>query len=197
MKIMWSVFFDDYVVFSQESHVNNTETTVELLFKLLGWKFAVDGDKATCFDDEFSALGVRINLVDAHLGRINFINTEKRIRELSDAIGDIIKKGRMTVLESQKLRGRMQFADGQVFGRLGKLCMKAITNHAFKSRGDKLEKHTVDALRRFTIFLNYAKPRSLELASDSVWTIYTDACCEPHRENWVCGLGGVFSKPTR
>ena len=64
---MWSVFFDDYVVFSQESHVNNTETTVELLFKLLGWKFAVDGDKATCFDDEFSALGVRINLVDAHL----------------------------------------------------------------------------------------------------------------------------------
>ena len=155
----------------------------------------MDGDKATCFDDEFSALGVRINLVDAHLGRINFINTEKRIRELSDAIGDIIKKGKMTVLESQKLRGRMQFADGQVLGRLGKLCMKAITNHAFKNRGDKLEKQTVDALRRFTIFLNYAKPRSLELASDSVWTIYTDACYEPHRENWVCGLGGVLVNP--
>ena len=171
LKIMWSVFFDDYVFFSHESHVNNTETTVELLFQLLGWKFAVDGDKATCFDEEFSALGVRINLVEAQLGRINFINTEKRIKELSDAIGDIIKKGSMTVLESQKLRGRMQFADGQVFGRLGKLCMKAITNHAFKSQGDNLEKQTVDALRRFTIFLNHAKPRSLELASDSVWTI--------------------------
>ena len=195
LKIMWSVFFDDYVVFSQDCHVNNTEVTVELLFRLLGWKFAVDGEKATSFDDEFSALGVRINLENAHLGKISFINTEKRIKELSDTIADIIKKGRMTVLESQKLRGRMQFADGQVFGRLGKLCMKAITHHAFNSRSDNLGKQTVEALRRFVIFLEYAGPRSLELASDSVWTIYTDACYEPQRADWICGLGGVLVDP--
>ena len=195
LKIMWSVFFDDYVVFSQEGHVNNTESTVELLFKLLGWKFATDGDKAESFNDEFAALGVRINLVDAHLGKVNFINTEKRIKELSDTIGDLIGKGRMTVLEAQKLRGRMQFADGQVFGRLGKLCMKAISNHAFKTQTDQLGQTTIDAMRRFVIFLNYAKPRSLELTSDSVWTIYTDACFEPQRENWICGLGGVLVNP--
>ena len=195
LKIMWSVFFDDYVVFSQDYHVNNTEVTVELLFKLLGWKFATDGDKATNFDDEFSALGVRINLGAAHLGRVSFINTEKRVKELCDTIGDIINKGRLTLLESQKLRGRMQFADGQVFGRLGKLCMKAITNHAFNTKGDKMQKQTVDALRRFVIFLEHADPRSLELASDSVWTIYTDACYEPQRPSWICGLGGVLVNP--
>ena len=195
LKIMWSVFFDDYVVFSQKLHVKNTEATVELLFRLLGWKFAEEGEKATCFGDDFSALGVRLNLENANLGKVSFINTEKRITELTSAIEDIIRKGRMTVLESQKLRGRMQFADGQVFGRLGKLCMKAITQHAFKGRGDKLEKPTVDALRRFVIFLNHAEPRSLELASDSVWTIYTDACYEPQRTNWVCGLGGVLVNP--
>ena len=195
LKLMWSVFFDDYVVFSQESHVNNTEATVELLFKLLGWKFAVDGDKAVCFGEEFSALGVRINLKHAHQGQINFINTEKRIKELSEAIIGIIEKGRMTVLESQKLRGRMQFADGQIFGRLGKLCMKAITNHAFNTKSDVLGKPTVDAMRRFVVFLNHAEPRSLELASDLVWSVYTDACYEPQREDWVCGLGGVLINP--
>ena len=195
LKIMWSVFFDDYVVFSQKLHVKSTEATVELLFRLLGWKFAEEGEKATCFGDDFSALGVRLNLENANLGKVSFINTEKRITELTSAIEDIIRKGRMTVLESQKLRGRMQFADGQVFGRLGKLCMKAITQHAFKGRGDKLEKPTVDALRRFVIFLNHAEPRSLELASDSVWTIYTDACYEPQRTDWVCGLGGVLVNP--
>ncbi|CAL1147099.1 unnamed protein product [Cladocopium goreaui] len=163
-----------------------------LLLTLLGWKFAEEGEKATCFGDDFSALGVRLNLENANLGKVSFINTEKRITELTSAIEDISRKGRMTVLESQKLRGRMQFADGQVFGRLGKLCMKAITQHAFTGRGDKLEKPTVDALRRFVIFLNHAEPRSLELASDSVWTIYTDACYEPQRTDWVCGLGGVL-----
>ena len=45
------------------------------------------------------------------------------------------------------------------------------------------------------IFLNHAEPRSLELASDSVWTIYTDACYEPQRTDWVCGLGGVLVNP--
>ena len=195
LKIMWSVFFDDYVVFSQDCHVKNTEVTVELLFKLLGWKFATDGEKATIFDDEFSALGVRVNLTKAHFGKVSFVNTEKRVKELSGAIGEIIKKGKLTLLESQKLRGRMQFADGQVFGRLGKLCMKAITNHAFKTRSDKLEKPTVDALKRFVIFLEHADPRSLELASDSVWTIYTDACYEPQRSSWICGLGGVLVNP--
>ena len=195
LKIMWSVFFDDYVVFAQDPHARNTEAAVELLFKLLGWNFAIDGDKATSFGDEFSALGVRVNLGEASLGRVSFINTEKRIKELSDAIEKIIEKGSMTVLESQKLRGRMQFADGQIFGRLGKLCMKAITNHAFLKRGNILEKATVDALRRFVIFLKHAEPRNLQLASDSVWTIYTDACYEPHRQDWVCGLGGVLVNP--
>ena len=96
-----------------------------MLFQLLGWKFAVEGDKAHSFSLAFSALGVHINLEKFAYGTVEFSNTEKRTAELTEAIEAILARGTMTVLESQKLRGRMQFADGQLFGRLGRLCMRA------------------------------------------------------------------------
>ena len=101
----------------------------------------------------------------------------------------------MSVIESQKLRGRMQFADGQVFGRLGRLCMRAVVQHAFPFKGEMLSDQTKDALRRFSMFLEHAGPRVLELASATVFHIYTDACYEPHRSSWACGLGGVLVGP--
>ena len=192
---MWSCFFDDYVVFSPDSLVSNTESVVKLLFQLLGWKFAVDGDKASSFASAFSALGVCVNLDKFAFGKVEFTNTEKRTSELSTTIEDILSKGAMTVLESQKLRGRMQFADGQLFGRLGRLCMRAVTHHAFPFKGKWLEQHTKDALRRYCIFLKFAEPRTLQLTSDNVWKIFTDACYEPSSESWACGLGGVLVDP--
>ena len=89
----------------------------------------------------------------------------------------------------------MQFADDQFFWWLGRLCLRAVTMHAFPFKGGTLEPHTIDALRRFTIFLEHAKPRSLGLSFDSVWHIYTDACYEPQAASWKCGLGGVLVNP--
>ncbi|CAL1162093.1 unnamed protein product [Cladocopium goreaui] len=68
LNLIWSCFFDDYVVFSRDEHVNNAEQSVSLLFKLLGWKFAEEGDKADTFCREFGALGIRIILDEADKG---------------------------------------------------------------------------------------------------------------------------------
>ena len=116
----------------------------------------------------------------------------KRASELKETISSLLTKVRMSVVEAQKLRGRMQFVDGQIFGRLGRLCMRAITQHAFPFKGERLERNTIDAMKRFSIFLDYPEPRSLELASNVVWNIYTDSCYEPTRKDWQCGLGGVL-----
>ena len=145
LHIVWSCFFDDFVAFCMQQNEANTETTVELLFRLLGWNFAVDGDKATSFSDRFSALGVEILLEHAGEGKVCFANTERRTSELLQTIQGFLNKGKMTVVESQKLRGRMQFADGQIFGRLGKLCLRALTKHAFPFSGPTLSKDTTDA----------------------------------------------------
>ena len=123
------------------------------------------------------------------------LSSEKRARELSSTIQSILDNGSMTVLEAQKLRGRMQFAEGQMFGRLGGLCMRAVTQHAFPFKTKKLESSTISALKRFQIFLEHSKPRVLKLTSDNVWKIFTDACYEPGSAEWICGLGGVLVDP--
>lgn len=119
----------------------------------------------------------------------------KRVQELVEALSRSLETGRMSVVESQKLRGRVQFADSQIFGRLGQLCMKSLTQHAFPFKGDKFGDSTKRAMRRFIIFLEHAEPRKLQLSSSSLWKIFTDACYEPFRDRFACGLGGVLVDP--
>ena len=195
LNIIWSCFFDDYVVFARDEHTHNTNQTVSLLFNLLGWKFAEEGEKAESFSKEFGALGIRIILDDVCNGLVKFTNTEKRANELVSTINSILQKGSMTLLEAQKLRGRMQFMDGQLFGRLGRLCMREVTNHTCDLSSLKIRKRTADALNRFVVFLEHADPRRIHLSTDEVWHVYTDACYEPTATSWKCGLGGVLVGP--
>ena len=69
---------------------------MSLLFKLLGWKFAEEGDKADTFCREFGALGIRIILDEADKGLVKFTNTEKRSAELIGTINTFLSKGSMT-----------------------------------------------------------------------------------------------------
>ena len=110
------------------------------------------------FSNSFSALGVCIHLEKFAFGQLEFSNTEKRAKELSTTITEILERGTLTVLQSQKLRGRMEFADGQLFGRMGRLCMRAVMQHAFPFKGKAMDDHTKDAMQRFVIFLNIANP---------------------------------------
>jgi len=195
LNLIWSCFFDDYVVFARDEHVNNTNQAVSLLFKLLGWRFAEEGEKAESFAREFGALGIRIILDECPQGLVKFTNTKKRASELIDTINTILQKGSMTLVEAQRLRGRMQFMDGQLFGRLGKLCMREVSNHTCEFQNATVSNRTAQALRRFAVFLEYAEPRKIHLCTDKVWHVYTDACYEPTAEKWKCGLGGVLVGP--
>lgn len=140
-------------------------------------------------------MGTRILLEESSSALVQFTNTEKRSTEMIATINNLLSKGTMTLVESQRLRGRMQFMDGQLFGRLGKLCMREVTNHSLTPAITKMSKRTMDAMQRFVVFLQHAEPRQLHLNSDNVWFIYTDACYEPEATSWQCGLGGVLVSP--
>ena len=66
-----------------------------------------------------------------HLGEVTISNTESRTRELFDTIRDVLQRGALNKHEALRLRGRMQFAAGQSFGRLAKRCLAYVTQHAF------------------------------------------------------------------
>lgn len=195
LKLIWSNFYDDYITFATSENSGNTDKTVCLFFDLLGWKFAVDGDKASEFSSQFSALGIVINLESFTDGFVEFRNTTKRTEELSCTIQDFVDSGKMSLLESQRLRGRMQFADGQLFGRIGQLCLRAVSIHGFSGLGPKLRPECIQALLRFKNFLSENKPRRIMVASSKTWYVFTDACYEPTSKSWPCGIGGLIYDP--
>ena len=195
LGIIWSNFFDDFICFTSEVLTSNTDHTIDLFFRCLGWKYAVDGDKSSEFSENFSALGIEVNLKNFTNGFAEFKNTDRRIAELCGYIDKALSDNALTLLDAQKLRGRMQFADGQLFGRLGRLCLRAVTEHAYSGRGTKLPQSCVLALRRFKNFLQHSPPRRIQRSSHKTWMIFTDACYEPTSACWKCGIGGVIVSP--
>lgn len=195
LNLMWSNFYDDFIALAPESTVNSTHLTIETLFDLLGWRFARDGSKANEFSKSFCALGIQIDLAKFNQGLVEFTNTTKRVEELVQTIDTFLKTRKMTTKESQRLRGRMQFADSQLFGRVGWLCMRAVTVHGFSAGGPKVNKESMDALGRFRRHRESSKPRQVLKSSSKTWFVFTDASYAPTAVEWKCGLGGIIYDP--
>ena len=188
--IMWSSFYDDFVTFSWEEDCVRTEKTVELLFDLLGWQFAREGDKALPFGPNFGALGVQIDLTNFDRGFIEFSNTEKRKTELQALVQNIVKTGSLSSADALKLRGRLQFADGQLFGRIGKLCLNEVTAHAF-ANSSEVSPRLRSLLELFSSQLLDGPPRQICGIAADCFYIFTDACFERDHTAWPCGVGAV------
>ena len=133
-RLMWSSFYDDYIVFSPPSLSRSAELTAGSLFKLLGWVFAEEGRKSKPFDIQCEALGVLFDLSLSKNGICQVTNTASRVEEISAEICRLIEQGHVTQIEAQKLRGRMQFAESQIYGRTGKRCIGALKDFACRRR---------------------------------------------------------------
>eukprot|EP00435_Cladocopium_sp_Y103_P058991 s976_g21.t1 len=124
-RVVWTSFYDDFIAFSKPVLTGSTEKVVGLLFKLLGWVFAEEGDKAELFNPCCSALGVLFDLSAAHKGLAFVKTTEARRAELCHDLSEVIADGRLQSKQAQKLRGRMQVAEAQLFGRTGRVFLSA------------------------------------------------------------------------
>eukprot|EP00435_Cladocopium_sp_Y103_P018570 s3790_g4.t1 len=196
LSVMWTNFYDDFVTFSWCNDASRTAASIELFFDLLGWQFARDGDKAQAFGPNFGALGIQIDISNFELGYVEFSNTEKRKAELQDLVSHILDSGELSHADALKLRGRLQFADGQLFGRIGKLCLKEITSHAFQADSSKIGSRLKTLLKMFSHYIQDGSPRRISGVTSECFYIFTDACYEPDSPEWVCGLGGIIYDST-
>ena len=155
--------------------------------KLLGWKLSED--KTTEWDTSFEALGVLFEIDQTGSGVLKIKNTEKRRKELTSSIKGFLASGVMTQKEALQLRGRLQFAQAQLFGRLGRRCLNEITKHAYSGRL-KLTSPAKERLEEFGKFLGAAQPRLVGQVSCRTFMILTDAAFE--KEARTGGLGGVL-----
>ena len=194
LKLAWSNFFDDFVTLARASESKMVAIAVDQFFKLLGWAVSA-GDKDLPFAKKFKALGVEVDLSSWKDGCVRFANTEQRANELAAKISDILASGKLTSAEALSLRGRMQFANAQIWGRASKLCLNAVTAHAYSGNGPEVSFDLAHYLSVFKCCLADSKPREIGSSWDRSWFLFTDASFSPETADWPCGLGGVLIDP--
>ena len=189
LRIVWTAFFDDYSVISKTSLKKNVGQAVEALFSLLGLTYATEGKKAPEFSSAFTMLGLVVDVSDFGKGLIQIGHTQKRIDELTTALGQVLEADRLSAKESERLRGRMNFFEGYAFGRAPAQAVKAVDGQA---RAGLLKFRLTDeasiALKIFIARLGSARPLEISLKSCRTWYLFTDGAYE----NGVGSVGAVL-----
>jgi hypothetical protein len=78
---------------------------------------------------------------------VEFSNTSKWVKELCGTINSVLERGRISSGEAMALRGRTVFAEGQPFGRTGRLCIDVLNVHAADGSDEKGTDEDAVALR--------------------------------------------------
>ena len=194
LDIAWTSFFDDFLVYSDAPLATHTEKTVEMLFDLLCWNIAKTGGKAMPFSDNLDCLGVNINLAEFQNAVVKISNTEDRKKEILENIALHLKSKQMTSSDAQKLRGRMQFAENQIFGRQARRCLKRVSDHLHTGRS-MMDHELCETLAQFAAYMETGRPREVRLFTRETWIIFTDASYEPTHSSPV-GIGCVLVNPS-
>ena len=177
LHLMWSVYFDDFLCLARSSEPRHVDFCVSTLFSLLGCNF----------DTVCKVLKVQLDLRQSGSGTCFVTNTAERVEELVAEIDDAMKSNLLPQRNGEKLRGRLQFASSQTFGRRFRRLLKVLSNHVTAGR-QTLSDRTHECLSEIRSLLLENAPRKVESLQAEVVHIYVDASFD--REKYS-GLGGM------
>ena len=172
LKLMWSAYFDDFLCLSRESEAKHVVFCVSSIFSLLGWK--VSTHKLLPFDSICNVLGVQLDLRQSGDSLCLVSNTAQRVEELVQDIDNILLAGALPKAEGERLRGRLQFASTQVFGRKLKRLLKVLSNPVTMGR-KALSDLTKECLKQVSTILTCNSPRKVVASQSDILHIYVDA----------------------
>ena len=189
------VYVDDYPHVEPEALAVTGREVMEATLDLVGWRYKALGPKAPDFDVDFGALGVRFDLAAvATTGYLEVYNKPERADKVEAIFQEIEGAGVLRAPVAASLRGMLQFASAQVFGRAGSLGLRALSRLANgpNRQIDPEVLAMIDFWRRF--FLN-AKPRRVDTRRDHPPVlIFTDASAEGEDFSKV-GVGAIMYDP--
>ena len=139
LHLLWSVYFDDFLCLARSSESKHVEFCVDSLFSLLGWR--ISKNKLLDFNTLCKVLGVQVDLRQSGDKWCFVTNTEERVEEMVNELDGAIRANMLPRSEGEKLRGRLQFASSQVFGRKFRRLLKILSNHVTRGR-KTLSQHT-------------------------------------------------------
>ena len=176
LNILACNFFDDYPIIEHVSLVSSTSRSLEVFFKLLGWKYSDDPDKDLPFSSEFSLLGIVLRLSDNPC----VLNKQSRVEQINGMIDVILSNRKITTVEAACLRGRLQFASGQIYGKIAGRALQLIGEVVYCNKPSKsLSMELFCTLRWLKSILSCAVPRPVKLPDViTPIVVFTDAAID-------------------
>lgn len=193
-KLWITCYFDDFPGVDPSTTSKSGRAFLEGLLQSLGWRFASEGKKAQPHAPVFNALGVTLDLTSVHQGVLTVYNKSERKKELMRQISEVLDRGRLTSAEAAALHGRLNFAQGQLFGCVLKPAM------AYLSKWADAPCTSPEDLAKVMTYLAAAisrsPPRTLRVSDTRPpVVIFTDGAYEPDADTPMWGSGVVLLDP--
>ena len=185
LHLAWSSYFDDFLSLSEDGLEKHTDMVISFLFSTLGWKLSTE--KLVDFDTICKVLGVSLDLTETKLGTAVLQNTAERTEELVSELQQVLEEKILSRKDAERLRGRLQFASCQVFGRVLRNHMKQLSEHVASGRR-ALTPIVLEALTSIREILVKNTPRRVTGQLSDHVHIYVDASFEP---DGFSGIGGL------
>ena len=182
--LVWSVYFDDYLSIARESEAKHVDLVVSVFFRLLGWK--VSSDKLLPYSSCCKVLGIELDVGNAIRGYALLRNTLKRRNEIVASLEKVLAEDHIDAASLEKLRGRAQFASGQLFGRLARQALHCLSDKPTKSLG--LSPKFRWGAGYLVELLQSEHPRTVTRDLGDNRLVFVDASFEPEGYS---GLGGI------
>ena len=196
LMLPWVNYFDDFPLISPRELLASTLAAAKALFKLLGFEISVD--KLKPFEDTAEVLGVVIDCEKFLDAKLTFRMKESRRTELLKAINEVLDSRQVIPRELPSFLGRIQFAEGQLMGRTGKLALADIREVGLTSAETvKLDPDQLSAFELLQERFATNRPKVVALTADeNPILVYTDGSSEDE----ISRIGGVLIdgfKPAR
>lgn len=195
-RILASSYYDDFPIVECEKLISSTQSTVRAISALLGFRLA--SEKEHDFSLKADLLGVTLDLEDSELKQVKVANKDSRLKEMETALSKILSQGKVVPLTLPALFGRLQFCEGQLLGRQGRLALADIrtlerSSAAVVNLSNDLRQSFSMLLQR----LRCGKPRTIRASSPKPPVlVFTDGACEMFGDNFVGTIGGVMFVPS-
>ena len=186
LSLKWSCYFDDFLSLSENSLEKHTDMIISMLFSLLGWKLSEH--KLIPYNSICKVLGVQLDLREVSFGTAFVVNTDERIDELMQSLDEALTSGVLGRKDTERLRGRLQFASSQIFGRMMRWRMKVLSKHLAHGVS-RMSQQTLDALEGIKGHLAGNIPRRITGNKARIFHIYVDASFD--LDKWS-GIGGML-----
>ena len=189
----WCSYFDDFPHLEYKGLCDMGLSSAKAMLRTTGWRFSEDEHKDAPFQQQFDCLGVRLDLRQSDERALSVGNKDGRVQTICDMIGRCISKGTITRHEADCLRGRVQYATGQMFDRAGRI-LTALLLDSVDESDVKDNRSMLSFASDLIQCLENEKPRVIHKTDSSACVVvFTDGAYEEGR----CSCGAMIFDEAR